>query len=52
MVDYGGVLSIVPVPDDPIAAGLGLLKGDDSLTAILFAEHEHERKHESTGFRV
>jgi AbrB family looped-hinge helix DNA binding protein len=46
VVDYGGVLSIVPVPDDPIAAGLGLLKGDDSLTAVLIAEHEHDRKHE------
>ena len=46
VVDYGGVLSIVPVPADPIAAGLGLLQGEDSLTAFIAAEHRQEREHE------
>jgi len=46
VVDYSGVLSIVPVPADPINAGLGLLKGEDSLTAFITAEHRHERERE------
>ena len=46
VVDCGGVLSIVPVPADPINAGLGLLKGEDSLTAFITAEHRHERERE------
>lgn len=46
LVDYGGVLAIVPVPADPIAAGLGLVKGADSLTAVIVAEHQHERERE------
>ena len=44
LVDYGGVLSIIPVPADPIAAGLGSLKGDDSLTAAIVDEHRRERE--------
>ena len=44
VVDYGGVLSIIPVPADPIAAGLGLSKGEDSLTPSIVAEHHHERE--------
>ena len=46
VVDYGGVLSIIPVPPDPIAAGVGLLKSEDSLTAFIVAEHRHARERE------
>ncbi len=48
VVDYGGVLSIVPVPADAIAAGLGMLRvrGDDSLTQHMIEEHRHERDRE------
>jgi len=43
VVDYGGVLALVPVPDDPIEAGVGLIDGEDSLTAALLEEHRRER---------
>jgi AbrB family looped-hinge helix DNA binding protein len=48
IVDYGGVLSIVPLPADAIAAGLGTLRvrGDDALTQTVIAEHRHERDRE------
>ena len=38
VVDYGGVLSLVPVLDDPIRDGLGLLKGCDSLMDALLED--------------
>lgn len=46
VVDYGGVLSIVPVYKDPVAAGAGLLKGAGSLTRLMVEEHRHERERE------
>ncbi len=46
VVDYGGVLSIVPVYPDPVAAGVGLLKGSDSLTRLVVEEHHDERERE------
>jgi bifunctional DNA-binding transcriptional regulator/antitoxin component of YhaV-PrlF toxin-antitoxin module len=48
-VDYGGVLAVIPVPEDPIRAGFGLLRdhGDDTRwTAALVAEHAAERARE------
>lgn len=45
-VDYGGVLSIVPVMSDPVAAGFGLLKGR-SLTARLLEERRQDNKREN-----
>ena len=42
VVDYGGVLSIVPAFKDPIKEGSGLIKADDSLTQILIDEHHQE----------
>jgi AbrB family looped-hinge helix DNA binding protein len=47
VVDYGGVLSIVPALDDPIKSGVGLLKGADSLTEAIVKEHRQERDRES-----
>ena len=47
VVDYGGVLSIVRVSDDPIGTGVGILKGTDSLTEAVIEEHRQERECES-----
>lgn len=46
IVDYGGVLSIVRIPDDPINTGAGMLKGADSLTEAIVKEHRQERERE------
>lgn len=42
LVDYGGVLALVPVPQHPIELGAGLLKGGNSLTETLLDEHARE----------
>ena len=46
VVDYGGVLSLIPALSDPIAEAAGLLKGEDSLTAALLEERATERERE------
>jgi len=46
IVDYGGVLAIVPAMRDPIKQGRGLLKDLPSLTKDLLKEREKERKRE------
>jgi hypothetical protein len=46
LVDYGGVLTIVPVVADPIKRGRGLLKGQPSLSATLKKDREFEKKRE------
>jgi AbrB family looped-hinge helix DNA binding protein len=46
LVDYGGVLSIVPALTDPVVEAAGLLKGDRSLTRALLAERAEERARE------
>jgi AbrB family looped-hinge helix DNA binding protein len=46
LVDYGGVLTIVPVTADPIKKGRGLLKGKPSLSAVLKKDREFEKKRE------
>ena len=42
VVDYGGVLSIVPAMRDPIKQGRGLLKDLPSLTEDLLKERTEE----------
>jgi len=42
VVDYGGVMAIVPVLNDPVKQGAGMLKGDDSLTQIVVEEHQRD----------
>jgi AbrB family looped-hinge helix DNA binding protein len=42
IVDYGGVLAIVPVFNDPVKQGADVLKGDDSLTQMVVEEHQRE----------
>jgi AbrB family looped-hinge helix DNA binding protein len=44
MVDYGGVLAIVPAMSDAVKESYGLLKSGASLTKALLAEHAEESK--------
>lgn len=45
-VDYGGALELIPIPENPIEAAAGMLKGDKSLTQALLDEHRRESDHE------
>ena len=47
VIDYGGVMAIVPAFKDAIKEGAGILKGDDSLTQAIIDEHRMERQRES-----
>jgi AbrB family looped-hinge helix DNA binding protein len=47
LVDYGGGLSLVPVPDHPVKSSRGLLKGKGSLTRRLLRERAGDRKREA-----
>ena len=44
LVDYGGVLAIVPALKNPIKHAAGMLKGGASLTKALLAEHQKEHQ--------
>jgi AbrB family looped-hinge helix DNA binding protein len=46
LVDYGGVLTIVPVLKDPVKQARGMLKGKTSLTKALLEERGRERRRE------
>lgn len=46
VVDYGGVLAIVPAFKHPIRDGAGILKEDSSLTNLIVEEHRQERERE------
>ncbi len=46
VVDYGGVLSLIPASKDPIKQGRGNLRGEKSLTGALLAERKRERERE------
>jgi AbrB family looped-hinge helix DNA binding protein len=43
VVDYGGVLALVPTMARPVRQAAGMLKGRTSLTRALLAEHKRER---------
>lgn len=48
-IDYGGALSLVPVPEDPVAEGMGALRrfgGEASWTQALIEERNKEQKRE------
>ena len=47
IVDYGGVLSIVPARHNPIKQGRGSLKGLPSLTKDLLQERKKEKSREA-----
>ncbi len=42
VVDYGGVLALIPLLEEPIEQVAGMLKGPSSLTQSLLAEHAQE----------
>ncbi len=46
IVDYGGVLSLVPDLADPIREAAGMLQGQSSLTAALLHERARDRQRE------
>lgn len=43
VVDYGGVLTLVPVFKDPVRQGAGILKGNGSLTDVIVEEHYRDQ---------
>src|SRR2546422_6780004 len=43
VVDYGGVLALVPAMARPVRQAAGMLKGRPSLTRALLTEHRRER---------
>lgn len=44
VIDYGGVISIIPVSKDIVEDSAGILKGKTSLTKALITEREKDRK--------
>jgi len=42
VVDYGGIISIMPCSDDPIKEGHGMLKGLPSLTKALLKSRQED----------
>jgi AbrB family looped-hinge helix DNA binding protein len=46
VVDYGEVLALVPLPDDPVEELHGMLEAGPSLTADLLIERAQERERE------
>jgi AbrB family looped-hinge helix DNA binding protein len=48
VVDYGGVLALVPKLRDPVRQAAGLLKGPKSLRNSLLAERRAERRREKS----
>jgi AbrB family looped-hinge helix DNA binding protein len=46
IVDYGGVLSLVPKVDRPVQQGRGSIKAKGSLTEALLRERKRERERE------
>lgn len=49
IVDYGQILAIVPLPDDPIEALHGMFEDGPSLTNDLLEERARERAKEEAG---
>ena len=47
IIDYGGVLSIIPALKNPVKQGRGLLKGLPSLTKDLLQERKREKSREA-----
>ncbi len=46
IVDYGGVLTLIPAKENAVFTAAGMLKGDRSLTSALLEEREKERARE------
>ena len=43
IVDYGGVLAIIPMMDEVVEQAAGMLKSNKSLTKALLEEHANEQ---------
>jgi len=43
IVDYGGVLAIIPAMQEPVKQAAGMLKAGKKLTDSLLEEHRRER---------
>lgn len=48
VVDYGGVLALVPLPEDPVTTLHGMLAEGPALTEELLAEHAREQAAEES----
>jgi AbrB family looped-hinge helix DNA binding protein len=46
IIDYGNIISIVPLSPDPIKESAGLLKGDSSLTRDLLEQRKKDNEFE------
>ncbi|MFP3853042.1 MAG: AbrB/MazE/SpoVT family DNA-binding domain-containing protein [Anaerolineales bacterium] len=46
VVDYGGVLSLIPASEDPVEVAAGMLKGETTLTEALLEERKEEKGRE------
>jgi AbrB family looped-hinge helix DNA binding protein len=46
VVDYGQMLALISLPDDPMDAWYGMFESDDSLTDELLAERAREQARE------
>lgn len=46
VIDYGGVLALVPLMENPVQQAAGMLKGSSSLTQALLDEHAQELAHD------
>lgn len=46
VVDYGGVLSLIPTSENPLEVAAGMLKGETSLTQTLLEERKKDRVRE------
>jgi AbrB family looped-hinge helix DNA binding protein len=46
VVDYGGVLTLIPAVDDPVKNVAGMLRGDRLLTEALIESRQEDRKRE------
>lgn len=46
VVDYGGVLALIPASEDPVEEALGLFAEGPSLTEELLEEREKDRERE------
>ena len=48
IVDYGGVLAIIPAFDDPVDEARGILRSRKSLSKALLNERKRERRREAS----
>lgn len=44
IIDYGNIISIIPLSADPVKESAGLLKGDSSLTQDLLKQRKRDKE--------